>query len=278
MQRAPLVDSRPRMNKRFGTQPTDGCMTVNNGWKAVWKGEGTSSRGQGESSPCRSDDATTGVQDAGPTTLTPQQDSPNTLSIPITDPSDFLVQNLADLHHPIRSQGDAERIANGLRIASALAGHSASIPSSLSAVRFLLFTFWARHAEPLPFRRIWRTPSAQLAHTLCAPVRHTHAHSGGHRGVHSSRHPRRHGFRKGRTRSGAHAFGLQSELSRTPACPRSAQVDGLPRARVAGLWRKAWHASIGLRSAPCFGACGPHRCVAVSANHVCSDVRNGECT
>jgi hypothetical protein len=265
------------MNTTFGTRPTDGRTTGNDGSKAGWEGRGTRSRGQGESLPYRSDEATAEVQDGSPTTLTPRHDSPDTLSIPITHPSDFLVQISTGLNHRIRFSDDTERLANGLRIASASARHSASIPRSLSAVRFFSFTFWARHAEPLPFRRSWRTPSGQLVHTLCAPVRHTHAHSGGHRGVHSSRHPRRHGFRKGRTRSGAHAFGLQSELSRTPACPRSAQVDGHPRARVAGLWRKAWHASIGLRSAPCFGACGPHRCVAIRANHVCPGVRNGDC-
>jgi hypothetical protein len=141
------MDSWPRMNTRFGTRPADGCMTVNDGWKAEWEGRGTRSRGQGESGPCMSDNAKPEFQDASPTTLTPRHDSLDTLSILITQSSDFVVQSSTGLNHRIRFSEDAERIANGLRIASASAGHSASIPRSLSAVRFFLFTFLARSGK-----------------------------------------------------------------------------------------------------------------------------------
>jgi hypothetical protein len=167
MQRAPLVDSRPRMNTRFGARPTDGCMTVNDGWKAGWEGSGTRRRGQGESGSCMSDDARTEIQCASQTPPTPQYNSPDLPSLPLAHPPDFPVQNLPDLHHPIRFQGDAELVANGPRIASATAGHSASIPRSLSAVRIILFTFLARHAEPLPFGRIWRTPDPPEMRQKC---------------------------------------------------------------------------------------------------------------
>ncbi len=108
--------------------------------------------------------------------------------------------------------GRPERIANGPRIASATAGHSASIPSSLSAVRIFLFNILARHAEPLNKIRCWRTRIAQLAHTRCAPIRHSHAHSGGNRGVHLSGHALRQRFRKDRARCG----GVRSDSSPNP--------------------------------------------------------------
>jgi hypothetical protein len=272
------VDSRPRMNTRFGTRPTDGCTTGNDGRKAGWEGRGTRSRGQGESSPCRSDDATTAVQDAAPTTLTPQHDSPSTLSIPIAHPSDFLVRISTGLNHRIRFSDDAERLANGLRIASASAEHSASIPRSLSAVRILLFTFWARNAGPLNKVRFWRTRIAQLAHTRCAPVRHSSAHSGGHRGMHLSGHARGQRFRKDRARCGVRPFRLQSQLSRTPKCAWVTPVDECPRARGADSALRATRTWSGLRSAPSCGFCDPHRCGATSAQHSRSGVRTSDCT
>jgi hypothetical protein len=207
-----LVDSRPRMNTRFGARPTDGCMTVNDGWKAGWEGSGTRRRGQGESGSCMSDDARTEIQCASQTPPTPQYNSPELPSLPLAHPPDLPVQNLPDLHHPIRFQGDAERIANGPRIASATAGHSASIPRSLSAVLIFLFTFLARHARPLNKVRCWRTRIAPLAHTRCAPIRHSHAHSGGNRGVHLSGHALRQRFRKDRARCG----GVRSDSSPNP--------------------------------------------------------------
>ncbi len=282
MQRGPLVDSGPRMNTRFGTRPTDGCMTVNNGRKAGWKGRGTRRRGQGESDLCMSGDAKSAIQQPSPSTLTPQNDSPDTLSTPITHPSEFLVQISTALNHRIRFSDDAERIANGLRIVSASAGHSASIPMTLSAVRFFLFTFWATHAEPLPFGRIWRTPSAQLAHTMRAPVRHARAHSGGHSGVHwgvhLSRHARGQRFRKDRARCAAHPFRPHSELSRTPAWAWVPPANGCPCARGADISQRTTRAWIGLTSAPSCDLCDPHRCGVTSAKHSRSGVRTGDCT
>ena len=167
MQRGPLVDLWPRMNTRFCTQPTDGCMRVRDGSNAGWKGRGTCSPEQGEPDTGIPEHVRTEIQDAALTALPSQNDRPRQLSTSLTFNSTFSVPSIPDSDRRIHFHGDPERIANGLRIASASAGHSASIHLTLSALRIFLFTFLARHAEPLPLGRIWRTPDPPEVRHKC---------------------------------------------------------------------------------------------------------------
>jgi hypothetical protein len=218
------------------------------------------------------------LQYAALMTLISQNERPRQLSSSHTFDSNFSDPRLADSDRPIRFLNEAERMANGLWIAFASAGHLASIPRSLSAVRFFLFTFWARHAGPLPFGRIWRTPIARLAHTKCAPGRHARAHSGGHRGVQLSRHARGHRFRKDRARCGVRPFRLQSELSRTPTCAWVTPVDECPRARGADISQHATRTWIRLGSLPSCGLIDPNRCGSTNAQHSRFGARTRNCT
>ncbi len=273
-----MVDSWPRMNTRFRTQPTDGCMRVRDGRNSGWKGRGTCSPKQGEPDTGIPEHVRTEIQDAALTALPSQNDRPRQLSTSLPFNSTFSVPSIPDSDRRIHFHGDPERIANGFRIASSTAVNSASIPRSLSEVRLFLFTFWARHAGPLNKVRFWRTPIAQHAHTLCTPVRHSCAHSGGHWVVHFSGHARGQRFREDRARCGAHPFRSHSELSRTPAWAWVPPANECPRARGSGMSQHVRRTWIGLRSATSCWFRDSHRCGAKSAQHSRSGVRTHDCT
>ncbi len=275
MQWGPLVDLWPRMNTRFGTRPTDGCMRVRDGRNAGWRGRGTCSPDRGEPNTGIPEHVRTEIQDAALTALPSQNDRPRQLSTSLTFNTTFSVPTIPDSDRRIHFHGDPERIANGLRIASASAGHFASIPSSLSAVRFLLFTFWATHAEPLPFGRIWRTPIAQEAHTKCTPVAHSHAPSGGHVDAHLSGHARGHGFGHGEASCDAHQFRLLSELVCTPACTWVAPAERCLRAHDADSLRTATRTRDWLGSAPTCSLRNLHLCGPTSSQHFHAGVHTG---
>jgi hypothetical protein len=167
MQGELLVDSWPRMNTRFRTRPTDGCMKVRDARSAGWKGSGTCSPDQGKPNTGIPEHVRTEIQDAALTALPSQNEGPRQLSTSLTFNTTFSGPTVPDSDRRIHFHGDPERIANGLRIASTSAGHFASIPRSLSAVRIFLFTFWAKHAGPLPFGRIWRTPDPSEVRHKC---------------------------------------------------------------------------------------------------------------